>query len=312
MLLIKKDAILRLFLRPGMDGQMVFPYTIRPSAIPGACISQEAMTMVRLLSFLCLLLLLTGASPAFAEQLNTSCADRPSATQYDEIAEVRHIHDGDTIQLRDGRKVRLIGINTPELARGNEAEEAYASEAKKTLRSLFNNDKSIGLVFGEEKKDHYGRFLAHVFSADKQDAQAALLKQGHAFAITIPPNTQLAACYLALEHEARCRKQGLWQGTTIVAASELNKSHNGFHLIQGKVKSIKTNMKGLWLNMDDKLTVGIRPDNQNLFDIKAMNTLLNQSIIVRGWLNKSDRSTPFYMRVRHPLSIQLAANYSCD
>ena len=64
--------------------------------------------------------------------------------------------------------------------------------------------------------------------------------------------------------------------------------------------------------MDDKLTVGIRQDDQNLFDMKAMNAQLNQSIIVRGWLNKSDRSTPFYMRVRHPLSIQLAANYSCD
>lgn len=273
MLLIKKDAILRLFL--------------------------------------CLLLLLTGASPAFAEYLNARCSDRLSTTQYDEVAEVHHIHDGDTLQLRDGRKVRLIGINTPELARGNKVAEAYASEAKKTLSALFNNDKSIGLVFGEEKKDHYGRFLAHVFSADKQDAQAALLKQGHAFAITFPPNTLLAACYLAVEHDARCHQQGLWKGTTIVSASELNKSHTGFHLIQGKVKSIKTNKKGIWLNMDNKLTVGIRPDNKKLFDIETINTMLNQSIIVRGWLNKSDRSTPFYMRVRHPLSIQLATNYNC-
>lgn len=259
---------------------------------------------------LCLLFLLTCTQPAFSGHLSASCLDS-SATQYDEIAEVHHIHDGDTLQLRDGRNVRLIGINTPELARGNNVAEAYAGEAKKTLSALFNTDKTIGLVFGEEKKDHYGRFLAHVFSANKQNAQAALLKQGHAFAITFPPNTQLAACYLALEHEARCHKQGLWKGIAIIRASELNYTHTGFHLIQGKIKSIKTNKKGIWLNMDDKLTVGIRPDNQALFDIDAINTMLNQSIIVRGWLNKSDRSTPFYLRVRHPLSIQPASNDNC-
>lgn len=262
--------------------------------------------------FLCLIFLLTGSSPSFAKALPSSCSDGLATDQYDEIAVVEYIHDGDTLRLRDGRKIRLIGINTPELARDNKPAEAYSSEARETLQSLFEKDNSIGLIFGKDKKDHYGRFLAHVFSADKQNAQAALLKYGYAFAINIPPNTQLAACYLAHEYEARCNKRGLWQDTTIIRAKELHHSHTGFHLIQGNVENIKIDKKGIWLNLDNKLTVGIRSANKNLFAIEAINTMLNQTIIVRGWLNKSDRSTPFYMRIRHPLSIQLTCDYNCD
>jgi len=32
-------------------------------------------------------------------------------------AEVEYVHDGDTVRLADGRSVRLIGLNTPEMAR---------------------------------------------------------------------------------------------------------------------------------------------------------------------------------------------------
>ena len=263
MLLIKKDAILRLFLCPWMGGQIVAPCTICTSTIPGGRILQRARTAMRLCpkistviqrtmkaAQLCLLLLLTG-SPSFAKALSSSCSSSLATAQYDENAVVDYIHDGDTLRLRDGRRVRLIGINTPELARDNKPADAYSSKAREALRSLFKKDNSIGLIFGKDKKDHYGRFLAHVFSADKQNAQAALLKYGYAFAISIPPNTQLATCYLALENEARCNNRGLWQDTTIISANELNHSHAGFHLIQGNVENIKIDKKGIWLNLDN-------------------------------------------------------------
>lgn len=298
MLLIKKDAISRLFLRPGI-GDAVMPQNEN--------VSQKIMKT----TYLYLLFLLAG-NPAFAKALPSSCSESLATDEYDEIAELHYVHDGDTLRLRDGRKIRLIGINTPELARDTKPAEAYSREARETLQSLFEKDNFIGLRFGKDKKDHYGRFLAHVFSADRQNAQATLLKYGYAFAINIPPNTHLATCYLALEHEARCNKRGLWQDTNIINAKDLDLTHLGFHLIQGNVENITIDKKGIWINLDNKLTVGIRSANRHLFDITTINTMLNQTIMVRGWLNKSDRSTPFYIRIRHPLSIQLSSNYHCD
>ena len=257
-----------------------------------------------------IVLTLVSTSPSLASTTlaQTNC----SSEYYDETSQVRYIHDGDTLHLTDGRKVRLIGINTPELARDNRPAEAYSEEAKKTLESLFKKDKSISLVSGKDKKDRYGRYLAHAFLSDNTNVQSVLLERGLGSAIAIPPNTRFSACYIEREHIARCNKAGLWSNTGILKAKNLNKQHSGFHLIKGTVNSIKTDNKGIWLNLDDKLTVGIRPENQNLFDLKAINNMANQTIIVRGWINKSKKSNPYYLRVRHPLSIQPFSSHSCE
>ncbi len=258
--------------------------------------------------FLCLSYLpgfLVYSSPVAA-------ANDCSSETYDQTADIRYIHDGDTLHLKNGDKIRLIGINTPELARNNKAAEPFSDEAKNALKALFKTDKGIALVFGNDKKDRYGRILAHAFSNKGQNIQARLLKQGFARVITVPPNTQFASCYLKMERIARCNKTGIWQTPSIIHAKQLTNKHIGFHLIQGKVKTIDINNKGIWLNLDDRLTVGIRPDNHSLFDIESIKTMLNQSIIVRGWLNKSKYENPYYLRIRHPLSIQLFSAFSCD
>ena len=257
--------------------------------------------------FLCLLVFTGGCSFNLAALADNTC----SVTEFDETSHVRYIHDGDTIHLRDGRKVRLIGINTPELARDNKPAEAFAFEAKKKLTLLFEQDKSIALVLGKDKKDHYGRSLAHAFLSDGTNVQAAILEQGLASVIVIPPNTLFASCYLDIERSARCNKTGLWKNNNILQAKDLGRQHQGFHLIKGTVTTIKTDNKGIWLNLDNKLTIGIRTENLHLFDPEAVNKMLNQTIIVRGWLNKSNKSTPFYLRVRHPLSIQSTSAFAC-
>ena len=267
-------------------------------------IQQRARTAV----LLCLLYfsgLLFASFPAHADN---AC----SSEHIDETTTIRYIYDGDTLQLRDGRKVRLIGINTPELERKNKTAEPFAIAAKSALKGIFKNQKTIALRYGEEKKDHYGRVLAHGFLTDGQNIQALLLNLGLARVISIPPNTQFSACYLEQERKARCKKTGLWKQTKILQAKNLKNQHTGFHLVQGKVTNISTNTKGIWLNIDNKLTIGIRPENQALFDIKEINDMVNQSVTVRGWINKSNKSTPFYIRIRHPLSIQLSETFSCN
>ena len=258
--------------------------------------------------FLCPLYFATALLYSTTSLASSDC----SSHFYDDTTSIRYIHDGDTLHLSNGDKVRLIGINTPELARDNKAAEPFSQQAKHALSALFKTDRSVSLVFGKDKKDHYGRLLAHAFLSDGQNVQALLLKQGYASAIIVPPNTQFTACYLEMERFARCNKTGLWKNAPIIQADQLTNKDIGFHLIQGEVKAIDINSKGIWLNLDNKLTVGIRPDNLPLFDTKAINALLNQTIIARGWLNKGHQATPFYLRIRHPSSIQAFSTFTCD
>lgn len=69
---------------------------------------------------------------------------------------VLRIIDGDTIELEDGRKVRMLGINAPEKG------ESFYDEAKIFLEDKILNN-TVYLEFGKEKTDLYGRTLAYVF-----------------------------------------------------------------------------------------------------------------------------------------------------
>ncbi len=245
--------------------------------------------------------------PAFA------FADSSCRSEYiDETATLQHIHDGDTLHLRGGRKVRLIGINTPELARKNKMAEPFAHAARNALERLFKNNKTLSLRYGKVKRDRYGRYLVHGFLADGQNIQAILLNQGLARVINVPPNTRFARCYLEQERHARCEKTGLWKRAQTLQAAELKNRHTGFHLVEGEVTKIHHNKKGIWLTIDQKLSLGIRNKERFLFDRQTLDSMLHQTVIVRGWVNKSKRATPFYMRVKHPLSLQLAKNFSCQ
>ena len=78
---------------------------------------------------------------------------------------VKWISDGDTIVLDDGRHVRYIGINAPEIAHDNHKAEPFGYEAKKYNQSLLRSQK-VRLEFDKEKHDRYGRLLAYIFLSD--------------------------------------------------------------------------------------------------------------------------------------------------
>jgi micrococcal nuclease len=75
---------------------------------------------------------------------------------------VRWVNDGDTIVLKDGRRVRYIGINSPEVSHDGRKTDPYADSAKNYNKRLVFA-KQVRLEFDKEKKDHYGRLLAYVY-----------------------------------------------------------------------------------------------------------------------------------------------------
>jgi micrococcal nuclease len=124
-------------------------------------------------------------------------------------AHVRWVNDGDTIVLQDGRRVRYIGINTPEIARADTPAEPYAYAAKRYNLKLFFN-KRIRLEFDAEKIDRYGRTLAYIFLSDNTFVNTELLKVGYAFFVPRKPNQRYDQIFLKTQREAMTAGEGMW------------------------------------------------------------------------------------------------------
>ena len=240
------------------------------------------------------------------------------AEQVEEHVRVRYVHDGDTIHLEDGRKVRLIGINTPELARDDHPEQAFAREARQALNAAIAlHDNRIGLVYGKERFDRYKRTLAHLFTPDGNNLQAMLLQQGMAMAITHPPNTVFAECYARQEKQARCQGKGIWANPQriILEASDLGPENTGFQLVTGVIDDINQNDKGFWLFISE-LMIGIRSQDLADFNLAELVSLPGKTVTVRGWLQRKNSSTSggkshngrivnYYLRLRHPSAMEI-------
>ncbi|MBI2070141.1 MAG: thermonuclease family protein [Elusimicrobia bacterium] len=132
----------------------------------------------------------------------------------DEKTKVRRVVDGDTLVLEDGRKVRLIGVDTPELHHPKKPVQYYAKEAKDFVEALVEG-KAVNLALDPDNtyvkhKDKYGRLLAYVLLPDGDILNAKIIREGYGFAYTRFPY-KLMDNFRALEKEARENKRGLWK-----------------------------------------------------------------------------------------------------
>lgn len=131
-----------------------------------------------------------------------------------EVINVKRVVDGDTFWINDGSKkgvkVRIIGIDTPELAKNGKPGEFYSEEAKNFLVQLIAN-KQVALSYDVEKKDKYGRTLAYVYVDDTVFVNAELIKGGYARTLRIPPNVKKSNYLQHLERKAKRENLGIWQ-----------------------------------------------------------------------------------------------------
>ncbi len=95
-----------------------------------------------------------------------------------ELAIVAFVPDGDTIELDDGRRVRLVQIDAPE---GGEGQECYSDASRDTLRSFVDEGQEILLVADAtlDQEDRFGRLLRYVY-ADEINVNIELVEGGAA------------------------------------------------------------------------------------------------------------------------------------
>ncbi|MFQ5927396.1 MAG: thermonuclease family protein [Terriglobia bacterium] len=139
---------------------------------------------------------------------------RPAPTPGDSWRGVEWVVDGDTLVLDGGERVRLIGVDTPELggsprARRPGQPDPFAEEATAFVRGLVEG-KRVRLAYGPEPTDDYGRTLAYVYLENGTFLNAELIRQGYGRAYTRFPFAYREE-FRRLEQEARENRRGLWE-----------------------------------------------------------------------------------------------------
>jgi micrococcal nuclease len=140
-------------------------------------------------------------------QAETQSKQSKTETEYVKVVEV---NDGDTISvIFGGRKerVRLIGIDAPELQ-----QRPWGQRAKKHLRELLSTSQwTVSIEFDIEKRDVHGRLLSYVWTSDGRMVNVQMLKDGYAMLYTFPPNIRYVDEFKKAQDEARSKSLGIWE-----------------------------------------------------------------------------------------------------
>lgn len=133
---------------------------------------------------------------------------------------VSRIVDGDTIELSNGKKVRYIGMDTPEIVDPRKPVQCFGREAARRNKELVEGN-AVRLEKDVSEVDKYGRLLRYVYlpaaSATGTEifVNLELIKEGYATAFTYPPDVKHAKEFKSAEIEARNAKRGMWSSCLV-------------------------------------------------------------------------------------------------
>jgi micrococcal nuclease len=135
----------------------------------------------------------------------------PSPSTDGALVPVTKVSDGDTIHVtyqgRDER-VRLIGVDTPEVSWYGGKAECFGEQAGLFTRSRLDG-QTVRLEFDVHLRDRFDRLLAYVFVGDEL-FNLTLVRLGYAKADPVPPDIARAGVFAGAEADARAAGRGRW------------------------------------------------------------------------------------------------------
>ena len=117
---------------------------------------------------------------------------------------VAKVVDGDTVELKGGDVLRLLGVDTPE------KNQQYYEEARQFL-----SEKTLGkkaeIVYGKSRRDRYGRLLGFLY-VDSVFVNREILANGLGYLYLFRDNIELPQIEELLEGQKKAidDKVGLW------------------------------------------------------------------------------------------------------
>jgi len=156
----------------------------------------------------CLILILLGILSIYYPKLTGKGINIKEENYKKELVFIREIIDGDTIEMDNGEKIRLFGINTPEKGK------YYYDEAKDFLKEIEN--QTIFVLRDREDYDRYNRMLRYVFYEDRL-LNIEILEKGFATCFMIEDLKYKEKLEKA-EKFARDNEVGLWEKSKEICA----------------------------------------------------------------------------------------------
>jgi|SRR5687768_478855 micrococcal nuclease len=138
-------------------------------------------------------------------EVSASADSGPSRPRRQTVAcTVTRITDGDGIVCNRIGRVRLIGIDTPEMD-----QRPFGQQAAAALGSLIRVGSVVQLEPDVEERDPYRRSLAYVWVGQTM-INWRMVRDGWAVLLTYPPNVQYVDALTTAERRAREEQRGLW------------------------------------------------------------------------------------------------------
>lgn len=192
----------------------------------GASISQQLgrRRRNRILVLLAVVVLIVVARLAYKDQLLSGDSGDDYLNYNGRTFRCVRVVDGDTIDIdvydrhgqpgRRGRtRIRMWGMDTPELARNDRGEMYFADQATDFATDLML-DKTVRLELVQGyTRGYYGRLLAYVYLPDGRMYNSLAIQQGYAYAdhrFKHPKRQE----FLDIERHARLGRRGLWAKVT--------------------------------------------------------------------------------------------------
>ncbi len=171
---------------------------------------------------------------------------------------VLRVIDGDTIELSNGDRVRLLGMDAPE--RG----EQFYKVATDRLKELVEG-KAVELERDVSHKDGFDRLLRYVF-LDGMLVNMQIVEDGYAYAYVVSPDERYLEEFVAAENRARIKAVNIWRSAV----------HNNCLIVE-----FHYNARG--------------NDNDNLNDeYVTFKSICSSSIDMTGWKVRDEGGNSFH------------------
>ena len=218
---------------------------------------------------------IAGAIPAIARECDVTITEH---------ATIAAVDANGTLDLTDGRRLRLAAIQSPR------AEWPLADEGRAALAALAGT--TIDLAFADRGTDRHGDLIAHVFKGDTW-LQADLIDKGLARVATRSDTNRCAAALLKREAAARIVRRGIWANAfyRVRKPDELGADIGTFQLVEAKVAAVKSTRDRTYVNFGadyrTDFTVAIAARDGKRLAKQGIDPAAwtGKTVRVRGWLS---------------------------